>query len=508
MSERADNAVVSRWTLATDVAALARLGGGALLETILQGTQEGITAHTPDGVLLYANPTACQQLALDGTGEGATFFDQAGTHLDADALPWAICAREKRTVVARVGCRAGAGSARTMLEARSTWRELDGAGSVITYWFDVSEHWESEQQWMFHAAIMEAQREVSPSGVVVTSASGEVLYWNQRFSDLWDVPRTTLTQRSSRALFDLLATRATAPRLVESITSAIRFSDSATVRDQELSLLDGRTFECHSSPLFVRARTWAGRAWFFRDLTARKAHETWENEFVAMAAHELRNPLQALGLTAQVVSGALRAPHSRENLVEWAGERVALISRQANRLDRLINRLLDVAALRTGRFELQLEDVNLWSVVCETVELHQEEFANRGGSVTVEGTPVRCRVDRARLEQVVENLLSNAVKYGEGTPIRVRIDTQRGVARITVSDRGPGIPPGQQRRIFDAFHRGSSDHAAAGLGLGLYVVRRIVAAHGGHVFAQSAPGEETSFVVCLPRSGPGSDAAE
>ena len=146
--------------------------------------------------------------------------------------------------------------------------------------------------------------------------------------------------------------------------------------------------------------------------------------------------------------------------------------------------------IRIGRLALQLEDFDLAALVREVVTRHTEVATRAGCTLTLEAPhPVAGRWDRLRMEQVVTNLLSNACKYGAAKPVVVAIEAHNGRARISVSDRGIGIAPEDVGRIFGRFERAASGPHYGGLGLGLYITRQIVEAHGGSISVASRPGE-------------------
>jgi signal transduction histidine kinase len=174
--------------------------------------------------------------------------------------------------------------------------------------------------------------------------------------------------------------------------------------------------------------------------------------------------------------------------------------RQSRKLGRLIGDLLDVSRITAGQLQLEPEEIDLGALVREVAGSYEEQFRSGGFaiSITCEGNCLGFW-DRERLEQVVDNLFSNAVKYGDGKPIDVRVsDTAEGVT-LSVRDRGIGVSSDDQRRIFDQFARGTSGRRYAGLGLGLWIARRIVEAHLGRIRVESAPGAGTTFVVDLQR---------
>lgn len=236
----------------------------------------------------------------------------------------------------------------------------------------------------------------------------------------------------------------------------------------------------------------------------RQAHEAirLRDEFLSIASHELKTPVTTLRL--QIESLMRHLPPEAEDAT---GPRLSTTRRQVDRLQKLIERLLDISRLTGGRLELDLEPVNLDLVVREVVGRFDEELRHAGCRVTVRGTdPLSGRWDRSRLDQVVTNLLSNAIKYGSGQPIEITLNGDERTARLEVRDHGIGIPTDKLPRIFERFERAVSERHYGGLGLGLWIVRQIVDAFGGSVRALSAPGEGSTFIVDLPRTPPDRDA--
>ena len=217
-------------------------------------------------------------------------------------------------------------------------------------------------------------------------------------------------------------------------------------------------------------------------------------EFLHVASHELRGPLGTLRLTVQLLGRDVRKG-DRGGMEA----RLRVLDRQAQRLVRLSDALLDVSRITAGRIELAREEADLAALVREVASAFEEEAADCESPLEVEARdPVRCAFDAGRLEQVVSNLLSNALKYGRGRPVRIsaRVDGRR--ALVEVEDRGIGIAQEDQERIFGRFERAVSGRQYAGLGLGLWIVRRLVEAHGGRVRVRSAPGRGSTFTVELP----------
>ena len=220
------------------------------------------------------------------------------------------------------------------------------------------------------------------------------------------------------------------------------------------------------------------------------------DEFLQVASHELRTPLTSLRLLVQ----RLLKPRGRDD--EQVASGLQTILRQVDRLTLLITNLLDVSSLMSRQLELSREQVDLEFIVrevassfsAELVRTHTELRLNLSG-------PAQGVWDGARLQQVVMNLLSNAVRFGAGKPIEVSLSADDELVRLTVIDHGIGIAREDVERIFGRFERAVSTRHFGGLGLGLFLTREIVEAHGGQVLVESRHGEGSRFTVVLPRRG-------
>ena len=260
----------------------------------------------------------------------------------------------------------------------------------------------------------------------------------------------------------------------------------------------------------------------FRDLRARLAERTAESErladelraraaalaeadrrkdeFLAMLAHELRNPLGAIANASYVLEERGLTPAS-------ADRAVGVIQRQIHHLVRMVDDLLDVSRITRGKVELRRERLDLSDVVRQAVEATRPAIEARRHRLEVRlpPEPVVLEADRTRLEQVVSNLLRNAAKFTEpGGRIEVAVRQDGGEAEVTVRDNGAGIEPELLPRIFDLFTQGEQalDRSGAGLGIGLTLVHRLVELHGGRVEARSeGPGRGAELTVTLPTSG-------
>ncbi|HEY9224162.1 MAG TPA: hybrid sensor histidine kinase/response regulator [Variovorax sp.] len=232
------------------------------------------------------------------------------------------------------------------------------------------------------------------------------------------------------------------------------------------------------------------------------------DDFMSMVSHELRTPLNTLYLETQV-----RKLHlGKGNLAPFAAEKLpAMIERdqrQIQNMVRLIDDLLDVSRLRSGSLSIRPKPVDLAALARRVVESLVNQAEAAGSTLDVEASQAIDGVwDEFRIEQVLTNLITNALRYGRGSPVAVAVTRSGDHAVMTVRDQGIGIAPEDHGRIFEQFERtDDSRKHAAGLGLGLYITREIVHAHGGEIMLESAPGEGALFRVTLPLHAPPDDA--
>jgi signal transduction histidine kinase len=223
------------------------------------------------------------------------------------------------------------------------------------------------------------------------------------------------------------------------------------------------------------------------------------DDFMSIVAHEVRTPLNGLILETQ-----LRKMHlARDNAAAFTLDKMhAMVDRderQIKSLIRLIEDMLDVSRIRTGKLSIRPSRFDLVQLVSNLLQnfAQQIEAAETEVSFTAPA-PVEGNWDEFRIEQVVTNLLTNALRYGGRSPIQVRVYREGDEARVEVQDHGIGISQENQKRIFQQFERVSAKTVVAGLGLGLFISEQIVAAHGGSIVVESEINEGAQFRVCLP----------
>ncbi|HXH30333.1 MAG TPA: ATP-binding protein [Bacteriovoracaceae bacterium] len=227
------------------------------------------------------------------------------------------------------------------------------------------------------------------------------------------------------------------------------------------------------------------------------------DEFLSIASHELKTPVTSLKLQLQM---ARRGVKPEENLSPSPAKLAKVFdisTKQIERLIVLIDDLLDVSRIEAGKLSLNREVVDISSLINEVVDRVGEQFLSAKCPIEVEtGDSFTIYGDQFRIEQVVVNLLTNALKYGKGKPVRVSVKSLPEGIRISVHDFGLGIAKENHAMVFERFERAVSHNNISGLGLGLYITKQIVVAHGGQIHLESELGKGSTFYVDLPKTPP------
>ena len=361
-----------------------------------------------------------------------------------------------------------------------------------------------------NARRFEAIVESSDDAIISKTLEGIITSWNPAAQRLFGYAPEEIVGRPISVLMP-----AERHDDMESILGRIRRGERVDHYETIRVSKDGRKIEVSLSvsPVKDAAGRIVGAAKIARDISGRRAAEAERERllreaqqgvqirdiFLSVAGHELRTPLNALKLHLYNLERSVSGDAGRSSLEKAQAE--------IDRLASLTGRLLDVARMAAGGFTLEPSPMDLSVLAADVVGRMQADAASVGCRIElVAPGPVRGCWDGDGLDQVLINLLSNAIKFGRGKPIEVRVFTERGTARLEVRDYGQGVAPADRERIFERFERGVSDRSYGGLGLGLWIAKQIVGAHGGRIGVNDVSGEGAEFFVELPQNEGGDPA--
>jgi PAS domain S-box-containing protein len=352
------------------------------------------------------------------------------------------------------------------------------------------------------AALLAAIVDSSDDAIVSKTLDGIITSWNPAAEKMFGYEAAEAIGQSIRLIIppELQAEE-------DYVLSQLRQGEKIDHFETTRQTKDGRRLNISLtiSPVRNAEGVVIGASKIARDITAKKQMErereaalerlsealAGRDEFIAIAAHELRNPLNVLMLLWQLMDRTQsHSSASRESLIERSRSQLA-------RLSSLVDRLLDVARIRSGTFDLYLENFELGSLIRQVANRFELESPDNHISVQLE-PHIEGTWDRLRLDQVMTNLVSNAVKFGLEKSVLITASVNDDHVIITVRDEGIGISSEDFARIFKRFERANVRSHNEGLGMGLWITQQIVQAHGGVVMVQSELGKGSTFTVRLP----------
>ncbi len=351
--------------------------------------------------------------------------------------------------------------------------------------------------------------EALPAGAYTCDTDGLITYYNRRAVELWGrEPKLSDPVDRFCGSFKLYGAADGVPINHDRCWMALALQTGRGFNRQEIIVErpDGQrlTALAHANPIRDRAGRLVGAVNVLVDISDLKRAENElrdadrrKDQFLATLAHELRNPLAPIQNAVHI----LRTQGPLDPALQWARD---VIDRQVRQMTRLVDDLLDLSRITTGKLNLRTAQINLVDILHTAVEISRPVIETSGHQLTITG-PTEAVVidgDLTRLAQVVANLLNNAAKYTpRGGQIDLAAERQGSDAVITVRDTGIGIPADMLTRIFDMFTQAEDapDRAPGGLGIGLTLCKRLVELHGGSIAALSTgPGKGSEFVVRLP----------
>jgi signal transduction histidine kinase len=231
-------------------------------------------------------------------------------------------------------------------------------------------------------------------------------------------------------------------------------------------------------------------------LEAKRRLDSLQDDFIATISHELLTPL---GFIKGYATTLLRDDAAWE--AETQREFLTIIDEEADRLRELIDNLMDSSRLQAGTLNMTFQLLRLDTLVREITMRARSHHDDLKIEVITQTPGMEINADPTRIAQVFDNIIGNAVKYAPGSPITITVDQHQNMARIAIQDSGPGIPAKNLENIFQRFYRlPEHSNSVRGTGLGLYICRNIIEAHGGKIIAESTVGEGTTFYIYLPKA--------
>jgi PAS domain S-box-containing protein len=468
------------------------------LRVTLASIGDAVVTTDDSGIVTFMNPVAVELTGWElNEAIGKPLQDvfhiiheETGQVLEC---PVAMVLRENRTVaLANHSAIIGKHGRKIPIEdSAAPIRCAEGAvhGTVLVF-RDVSESRRAMEARMYLAAIVES----SDDAIIGQSLDGRIASWNRGAQRLYGYSAEEIVGKPLTVLVPEDHPDE-APAIIERIKRGEYIEHFETQRIRK----DGARVDVSLtiSPVRDGDGKIIGASKIARDITARKEEDRRKNEFLALLAHELRNPLAPLRNGLQV----LRLAGGNASAAEQAR---AMMERQLQHLVRLVDDLLDVSRISRGKLQLRKERLPLAEIVTHALEVCGSLINDQVHElkVTPPSEVVYVDADKTRLAQALCNLLSNAVKYSEpGTLIQLTVEVQGREAIIRVKDEGVGIPPQMLPRVFDLFWQvdRTLEKSQGGLGVGLAIVKQLVEMHGGHVEAHSeGPSMGSEFVIRLP----------
>jgi PAS domain S-box-containing protein len=455
----------------------------------------------PQTVIADVNPAFVELFGFSKDEAIGKTSVQLGMHPDIEAPKRVMEEFQHRGFVRNVEMQVATKGGKVLVVANSIdLIELDGETYALTTLQDVTTQKQAEESLRQSERHFRFLADNLPQIVWTADLNGQIDYYNERWYEFTGFERGQFGIESWRSFLH--------PDDVQSTLEAWRHSvETGQPYQREYRLLGRNTggyrwFLGRGLPLkdeLGRINKWFGTA---TDIHAQKEHAQQLSEalriredFLAIAGHELKTPLAALLMHVQ----SLQRAQSTGIPIAKLQERLAKASNSGLRLESLIDQMLDVSRITAGRLRLELEPFELEGLLKEVIDRFAEQAQRVGSQISLRTKTHACGVwDRLRIDQVLSNLVANAVKYGQGKPIDVELCEEGGQAVVRITDRGIGIDPSQQKKIFERFERAVGTREFGGFGLGLWISHQITEASGGSINVESAAGQGSVFTLRLP----------
>lgn len=361
----------------------------------------------------------------------------------------------------------------------------------------------SSQKSAFNKNFVTKLMDITPIGIAIVGRWGNVTGWNKKAASIFDTNESQILGKPLSQLFEHSEAIQLEKYLDKSLKKRNTGENNTLSLERKTNDKPRQVLNITAAPFYAE-ETEKALILAIKDVTEnvdllsrlKKEVESRDN-FLSMASHELRTPLTAMRFNLEL----LRAKIQKENL-PGTSDILELNNKsldQTEHLNELIEDLFDIAKVHSGKLDFDMEKFNLSEFVKNYLAEIEQKFDEVHTELELDIEPNVVGVwDKGRVEQAFSNLLSNLFKYAPQAPVKITLKTKGKWAHLSVIDQGPGIPKEQQEKIFERFERAGANKTISGLGIGLFITKKIVEGHTGKVEVQSSPGEGSTFTLKLP----------
>lgn len=374
------------------------------------------------------------------------------------------------------------------LKASPIYDSLGNPRYAVCVFRDITYRKTTEEELVFEKTLLEAQSEASIEGILVVGKDRRIMYANSRLFEITSIDKGEIKDMTADELIKLASKKIYSPQ--ETIRRIEYISRLKTKKLRgEIAFRDGKVLSYYTVPVLDNGR-YLARVWFFNDITEALQAERQREAFIGIATHEMKVPLATAKGYAELAAKKIKNRDGKH-----VNTYLTKITSQIDRVSNIVGDMLDMTKIRTQKLKLIQADFDIDTLINETLAIFKEHnpkrrFHKKGHSKR------QIHGDAQRIRQVITNLISNALKYSEGKII-VGVENSRDALIVWVKDFGKGVPEDNKQKLFQIFFRGN-ETTSEGLGIGLFICKSIIKAHGGDIWLESKINKGSVFYFSLP----------